>query len=576
MVICGPSSGPGLSFAGPPSVHTLASAWAQGYAAACPDTVPVAIMDVSSSADGAARVCGTRTGALPVDLGGLSRPMQTAEAKLSSDANQNNHWQFDCERSRRSTIQVDVAVEGVSVFTKNTGPAFECIQRKGGLTLDQLRWMYSNFGEQELQASGTWDGVFAVPYSDRNDNTHLWSELFHECASVEILMAGQAQGSLAHKYFTDNIFSEDGETIVALQDEDQEPPLKDTNNATLPSVLTRHTKFFGSNDIQSLIRFLEENDAGLAFFGLGATLSADVKDLMRNLEAVPILNEQGDFTKPEITAIEDSAYALSRRLFMHVYNNEESLARTRPFIEFAYSSAGRELVHQAGFWPIQDWESLVMRTRLQTETAIALSDIQSACGPKGGSMQIDGSSTIFPILRSCTCFEIFLSEPSSHDIDNCLVSLYSYSCFCCVSLLYGTIGSAIYQIGCDVDFPLIGRAGSSTGAGRVCDNPDYGTPVDMGAMFRAWKESEALPSDKHDFLYECVAGDQDRSAVQIDVGLGGIVVAVKQGGAAAKCVEYLGGGLSADQLRWIFTSYTDSELEATGWDPWQLENTLVE
>lgn len=133
-------------------------------------------------------------------------------------------------------------------------------------------------------------------------------------------------------------------------------------------------------------------------------------------------------------------------------------------------------------------------------------------------------------------------------------------------------GAAIYQIACAVEFLEIGRDGSSAGAGRVCGNLEKGTPTDIGNMSRPWRPSEAVTDGSNDFLYNCQKGDEDRSAIQIDVARDGVAIVAKRDGPSGKCIDLL-GGLTMHQLRWIFSSYSDSELEATGWDPSSLKNS---
>ena len=63
-----------------------------------------------------------------------------------------------------------------------------CMVILGGLTLDQLRWIFSNYTEAELIATG-WDPS-SLANSDGNDATHLWSELSDSCAGAEIKIVG--------------------------------------------------------------------------------------------------------------------------------------------------------------------------------------------------------------------------------------------------------------------------------------------------------------------------------------------------------------------------------------------------
>jgi ABC-type phosphate transport system substrate-binding protein len=118
----------------------------------------------------------------------------------------------------------------------------------------------------------------------------------------------------------------------------------------------------------------------------------------------------------------------------------------------------------------------------------------------------------------------------------------------CFVLFLSLTGSEIYKIACRVDMTVEG-GGSSVGAGRVCGNLERGLPVDIGDMSREWKSKEA-EVHKNEFVYKCLLGDTDRSAIQLPVAIDGLTVAVKKGGVSAQCVSLL-GGLSLDQLRWM-------------------------
>ena len=106
---------------------------------------------------------------------------------------------------------------------------------------------------------------------------------------------------------------------------------------------------------------------------------------------------------------------------------------------------------------------------------------------------------------------------------------------------------------CDVEITVEG-GGSSNGAGRVCGEEERGTPVDIGDMSREWKDTEAVERDG--YVYECLVGDTTRSAIQVDVAIDGLTVAVSHDGYASDCIALL-GGLTTDQLRWIFSSYDE-------------------
>ena len=109
--------------------------------------------------------------------------------------------------------QLHVAQEGISVETsisRSTDldfkyelskryPAAACIRLLGGLTIDQLRWMYSSFSLGELISTGL--DATSIPFSDGDDSTHLWSELNEDCTAAEIVIAGPDGGSRAYNFF---------------------------------------------------------------------------------------------------------------------------------------------------------------------------------------------------------------------------------------------------------------------------------------------------------------------------------------------------------------------------------------
>ncbi|MDA0878345.1 MAG: substrate-binding domain-containing protein, partial [archaeon] len=133
------------------------------------------------------------------------------------------------------------------------------------------------------------------------------------------------------------------------------------------------------------------------------------------------------------------------------------------------------------------------------------------CGPDG-SISIAGSSTVYPLA---------------------------------------TAWAEYYQEACDGVTITVEGGGSGAGAGRVCANSAKGTAVDIGDMSRDWKSTEASRGDDG-YTMSCLSGDTTLEARQIVVAYDGLSVVVKKGGAAQTCVEGM-GGLTVDQLRWIFS-----------------------
>jgi ABC-type phosphate transport system substrate-binding protein len=82
-------------------------------------------------------------------------------------------------------------------------------------------------------------------------------------------------------------------------------------------------------------------------------------------------------------------------------------------------------------------------------------------------------------------------------------------------------------------------------------------------MSRGWKvDKEVSTVDR--WTYQYILGDNTRTALQTDVAIDGLTVVVKALGVAKTCIDTL-GGLTVDQLRWIFSSYSVSQLEMTDW-----------
>jgi hypothetical protein len=109
---------------------------------------------------------------------------------VDSEASTVSGYQFDCVGSDRNIIQIETAVQGLSIAVKKGGLAEKCINKLGGLTIDQLRWMYSNFGEADLRDHGWSDD--ALPNNDGNPNTKYWSELLDDpaCPQTQMKIAG--------------------------------------------------------------------------------------------------------------------------------------------------------------------------------------------------------------------------------------------------------------------------------------------------------------------------------------------------------------------------------------------------
>lgn len=83
-----------------------------------------------------------------------------------------------------------------------------CIQKlaSAGMSIDTLRWVYSNYDEAQLVASG-WNSS-SILNSDGDDSTHLWSEIDPECPEEEIALSALTDEDWRHDFVFGKIFAE--------------------------------------------------------------------------------------------------------------------------------------------------------------------------------------------------------------------------------------------------------------------------------------------------------------------------------------------------------------------------------
>ncbi|KAG7342966.1 PBP superfamily domain containing protein [Nitzschia inconspicua] len=485
------SDGPSvMEIDGSLTAFPVAKVWSDVFRAKC--NVDIKVRG-GSSRRGAERVCGT-SAQNKVDIGMMSRDF------TSSEAVSRNGYEYECVGSSNKVVQIEAAVEAVVVVTKVGGVAEKCIGRLGGLTIPQLRWIYSSFTENQLRYE---DWSFeSTPNSDGDQSTHLWSELLDhpDCPATEIKISGPADDTTFIDLFADEVLPsyEDGEDYAS----------------------NRPDGFFQSESEPELVQYLVENEDAISFFSYSLYARNDDK-----VSAAKILNDNDEYIEPLQTSIQDGSYApLSWRIYMNVRKDPGSLAMAVPYLEMGLSDMGTELMQFSGHLPIPESERMVMKARIRAATGVEKEHLE--CGPAGEIVSMAGSTTLYNLVR----------------------------------LLGG-----MYEIGCGVKVQVEG-GGSRFGADRVCGGA--GPPVDIGLMSREWYDDEGV---QNGINVQCNDWDTDRNLLQIPVASTGIVLVTASGGDAKKCVDIL-GGLTKDQLRWIYSSYNEKELEETGWDPSSLPN----
>ena len=282
---------------------------------------------------GVRRICADPEAGDPVDIGNMSRDIKDTEALERED-----EYVHDClvGNQERSSFRLDVAEDATVIAVPINSVGYNCLSLLGGLTKDQLRWMFSNYDDTQLQATG-WDPS-SLNNSDGNPGTHKWSELDARCEAKEIRLIGGKRGDgpfAAMESFILND-SENGETIAGDNDRPQ--------------------GYTGADDYDIMVSLMR-NPSAVGF--LGHKFYAEKQNLFWG---APIMNDAGEFVVPSTETISDETYPIRRYLFMNVLNDEDSLKYTAPLLDFGFSHP--ELVTASGYVPLRGKTMQDMLARL--------------------------------------------------------------------------------------------------------------------------------------------------------------------------------------------------------------------
>ena len=120
---------------------------------------------------GASKVCSTDADS--VHIGDMSRDWKSSEASVGEDG-----YTFSCLSSDITVTQLVVAIDGLSVVVKKGGAADQCISAMGGLSMAQLRWIFSDWSETDLanHEKGGLNMNSTTPSND-DDGIREWSDL---------------------------------------------------------------------------------------------------------------------------------------------------------------------------------------------------------------------------------------------------------------------------------------------------------------------------------------------------------------------------------------------------------------
>ena len=323
-----------INIAGSSTVYPVASAWAQAYSASNSDyTVTVA---GGGSGAGASKVCSTDADS--VHIGDMSRDWKSSEASVGEDG-----YTFSCLSSDITVTQLVVAIDGLSVVVKKGGAADQCISAMGGLSMAQLRWIFSDWSETDLanHEEGGLNMASTTPSND-DDGIREWSDLDDSaaCEDNEIKLWGADSDSGTYEYFGEQVFCKN----CFAGKEGYEPEGFDTDRG-----------YQNSADDNQIVNGINGDENAIGYFGY-----AYYEENANTLSVAAIANndthgvqDAGGAVTPEASTVADGSYApLSRYIYMNVNNNDWDLVRG--FFEYGYSDAGMEHVMDVGYVALPD------------------------------------------------------------------------------------------------------------------------------------------------------------------------------------------------------------------------------
>jgi phosphate transport system substrate-binding protein len=327
-----------INIAGSSTVFPVASAWGQSYSEANPEYV-VNVAGGGSGA-GASKVCSTDSDS--VNIGDMSRDWKSSEATKGDDG-----YTFACESSDVTVTQLIVAIDGLSVVVKKGGAADQCISSMGGLSMAQLRWMYSDWTEADLEADGL--NMSSVTPGNDNDGVREWSDLSSNCGDSEIKLWGADSDSGTYEYFGEQVFCKscfaDAEPVSESFDVDRGYQNSADDNQIVNGITGDENAigYFG-------YAYYEENENVLSVAAIANNDTHGVEDA-------------GGAVTPDSATVADGSYApLSRYIYMNVNNDDWDLVRS--FFEYGFSEAGMEHVMDVGYVALSESMLEEMRARI--------------------------------------------------------------------------------------------------------------------------------------------------------------------------------------------------------------------
>jgi phosphate transport system substrate-binding protein len=335
---CGPDGGQ-ISIVGSATVEPIAKTWAEGYMALCPN-VNVSVAGGGSSV-GSRRVCNSTQP--PADVGMMSRQWNAISESNVTDA-ANGKYICNFGTKTRTITRVDVAIDGITVVLINGGLVAQCLRKLTGqgLSIDQLRWIFSNYTDAQKSANG-WDAT-SIAATDNNDATHKWSEISSLCPNAELKLATPGSTSGTAQFFDEILFPLAAEGIATKR-----PTPAFVSEADIPEDIV---EFIATSS-------LEVYGDAIGYFGFSYYINEGAL-----FYGVPIRNTGATvWVKPTRATVKDSTYVpFTRRIYMNFFDG--TLSDTKFYLQYGLNQAGIGRLNTIGFVPPPDSELPALAARV--------------------------------------------------------------------------------------------------------------------------------------------------------------------------------------------------------------------
>jgi ABC-type phosphate transport system substrate-binding protein len=325
-IACGP--GGSIFMGGSSTVYPVAYLWGNVYGDACGLTITVLS---GGSTFGAQLACGIPdpVSGTVADIGTLSREFLSTEAYLPAGG---NGYDYKCLIGTKRTVrQFPVAIDGITFAYPLNGAAAKCLPTitGKGLSVDQLRWMYSSYGYSQLVANG-WNPKSVPGYTASTTANHFWSYLGGSgCPAEEIAIAGSPSTSGTNSFFQGVTFTGSGETIALNRPDGYYNVPEDNPN--------------------EVVQYLQATPASIGYFGY----SYYAKNTA-TLGAVAIENSAGVYVPPSFSVFADGTYnPYTRFVYMQLVTVFLTFQKTVAFVKFGtQTTVGDTLAEAAGLFPL--------------------------------------------------------------------------------------------------------------------------------------------------------------------------------------------------------------------------------